>query len=78
MNIHQSVDHTNVSEKNLEVIPAIYPTSIRIKNNKLLPFVLLDLIDLIKLNGQLIPNRTNMTTSNTLATINNLPLPFIQ
>lgn len=52
--------------------------SMRIKNNKLLPFVLLDLIDLIRLNGQLIPKRTNMTTSNIFAAINISSLPSIQ
>ena len=43
--------------------------SIRIINNRLFPFVVFDLIDFIKLNGQLIPNKTIIIASNTFATI---------
>ena len=74
-NTHQSVAQTKVVEKNLDVIPAIYPKSMRIKNNKLFPFVLLDLIDFIKLNGQLMPNKINIVASKIFAT--NIPfLPY--
>jgi len=69
-NTHQSLAKENPpheAETIFATIEATYPASIRIKNNKLFPFVDFVFIDLAMLNGQEQPNNTYIVTSNILA-----------
>lgn len=54
-----------------EVIPAMYPKKIRYKNDKLLPFVVLALYDLITFKGHEIPKLTIMAISNNSGSCDN-------